>query len=171
MKKAALYSEAYKILQTVTPLSKDCGKLCNKACCEGIEKESGMYLYPGEEELQARNSFLKTSPLHMGDYSCFLAVCNGKCMRSRRPLACRIFPLVPYLTLKNTLIIQMDPRASSLCPLARTLSRSELDRQFVIKIRQTFQLLITDPEIKDFIIWQSHIVDEYQSIKNQFLSI
>ena len=171
MDQKTLYLAAYKNLQNVTPLVKDCGKLCNKACCKGIEHESGMYLYPGEERILAGNSFLKTSPVNVGEHSCILAVCNGKCVRTRRPLACRAFPLVPYLTAKNTLIIQMDPRASSLCPLARTLSRFELDRQFVVKVRQTFRLLNTDPEIKDFIIWQSYVIDQYQALKKQFLSI
>ena len=168
MNKMALYSKAYQILQAVTPLSKDCGKLCNKACCQGGDPESGMYLYPGEDELQARNSFLKILTVDFPNYQCALAICDGKCQRTRRPLACRVFPLVPYLSVKNTLIMKMDPRATALCPLARNLSRFELDRLFVIKVREAFRMLIGDAEIKEFVIWQSRLIEEYQGISNQF---
>ena len=130
-----------------------------------------MYLYPGEDKLQAKNSFLKLRPVDFTNYHCTLAICNGECQRTRRPLACRVFPLAPYLTVKNTLIIKIDPRASMLCPLARNLSRFELDRLFVIKIREAFRILIRDPEIKEFVAWQSRLIDEYQAIKNQFQSI
>jgi hypothetical protein len=171
MDKTVLYSKVYKILQTATPLSADCGTLCDKACCQGKEQESGMYLYPGEDKLQAKFSFLKTIPVNFADYQCTLAVCNGECKRVHRPLACRVFPLVPYLSLKNTLTIQMDPRASIICPLARNLSRFELDQLFVIKVREAFRILITDPEVKEFIFWQSRLIDEYRVLKNKFQSI
>lgn len=36
------------LLNDITPLKFDCGVLCNKACCKG-DKNTGMYLYPGEE--------------------------------------------------------------------------------------------------------------------------
>lgn len=168
MNKTALYSKAYQILQTLTPLSQDCGKLCNKSCCQGRDPESGMYLYPEEDELQAQNSFLKILTVDFSNYQCALAVCNGECQRTRRPLACRVFPLVPYLSLKNNLILKMDPRAIAICPLARNLSRFELDRLFVIKAREAFRMLIEDADVKEFVSWQSRLIDEYQAINNQF---
>jgi len=42
-----LYKQVYKRLDDVTPLTVDCGELCDKLCCRGDE-ESGMYLFPGK---------------------------------------------------------------------------------------------------------------------------
>lgn len=62
----------------------------------------------------------------------------------------------------------MDPRAIAICPLARNLSRFELDRLFVVKAREAFRMLIEDADVKEFVIWQSRLIDEYQAINNQF---
>ena len=41
-------------LKSVTPLKKDCGRVCGAACCRSPEgEETGMLLFPGEEELYA----------------------------------------------------------------------------------------------------------------------
>jgi hypothetical protein len=45
-----LYKHIYKLLEDVTPIKADCGKLCNAACCEG-DDETGMYLFPFEETM------------------------------------------------------------------------------------------------------------------------
>ena len=45
---------ARKKLKNVTPLKKDCGRVCGAACCRSPEgEETGMLLFPGEEELYA----------------------------------------------------------------------------------------------------------------------
>lgn len=50
MKPTQLYAQAYRMLENVTPLSIDCGQLCNKACCQsGDMEDAGMYLFPQEE--------------------------------------------------------------------------------------------------------------------------
>ena len=39
------------LLEEVTPLRRDCGALCGAACCSSLEgEETGMLLFPGEEE-------------------------------------------------------------------------------------------------------------------------
>ena len=133
-----------------------------------------MYLYPGEQEflsqLGVKNSFLQMHSVSFQNNSHILAVCNGECIRAHRPLACRIFPLVPYLDSGNTLTIQMDPRAVPLCPLAHALTVSELQSQFVLKVREAFRLLVKDPDLQKFILWQSQLIDEFQELKNSFLS-
>lgn len=43
-----LYKKAKNIMQDKTPLKKDCGQLCGKACCKG-DTETGMLLFPFEE--------------------------------------------------------------------------------------------------------------------------
>jgi hypothetical protein len=168
MNKKPLYLQIYKILRAVTPLKKDCGDLCDKACCHGVDQETGMYLYPGEEELQYFNTSLKIKPMRFFGGSGLLAICSGECERDRRPLACRVFPLIPYYTPKDILTIKMDPRAHSLCPLARTLTRSELNSEFTIKVREAFRLLNVDPDIKEFMIRQSCALDEFREIESRF---
>jgi hypothetical protein len=168
MDQKTLYLEIYKLLEQVTPLKKDCGNLCNKACCQGIDNESGMYLFPGEEELPYSADFIIINPVTSQDHSRLIAICKGVCDRKKRPLACRIFPLTPYVTLKEILTIVMDPRARYLCPLARSLKRSELNPEFVTKVRQAFQLLMADAIIKEFIRVQSRLLDEFIEIQSQF---
>jgi hypothetical protein len=168
MNKKTLYLQAYQILNQATPLRKDCGSLCNKACCHGLDHLSGMYLYPGEEELQYLNSFMRIESTNIQGRSVLLAICNQECDRLIRPLACRVFPLTAYYTLKDLLTIIMDPQARSLCPLARNLAKADLTMEFVTKVRQTFRLLCADPEIRQFVIQQSRVLDEFVAIASQF---
>ena len=43
---------ARSLLSEVTPLRRDCGRLCGAACCSPDEDgQGGMLLFPGEEEL------------------------------------------------------------------------------------------------------------------------
>ena len=46
--KTYLLNKAYELLERTTPLTSDCGKLCNGLCCKGDGK-TGMLLFPGEE--------------------------------------------------------------------------------------------------------------------------
>ena len=45
------YTSVYSTLGNLTPLKGDCGRACNKACCEGDKDGDGMYLFPHEEEM------------------------------------------------------------------------------------------------------------------------
>lgn len=174
MEQLSLYQTAYQILNKTTPLRFDCGKLCNRACCQNLAcddeagEDSGMYLFPGEEKLLQKAPFLDIIPVHF-EFSpgspIFLATCKGQCDRNLRPLACRIFPLTPYLTGKDILVIRMDPRAIPICPLAEDLERNKLHPDFVNTVRKACRLLVTDPLIKDYITGLSRMFDEY----NHFL--
>jgi hypothetical protein len=43
--------KARELLADVTPLKTDCGKVCGAKCCRSLEdEETGMLLFPGEEE-------------------------------------------------------------------------------------------------------------------------
>ena len=43
--------QARALLETLTPLKRDCGRLCGARCCRSLEgEETGMVLFPGEEE-------------------------------------------------------------------------------------------------------------------------
>lgn len=168
MDRKHLFSEAYRMLNRSTPLRLDCGTLCEKACCKGNGEDSGMYLFPGEEVMfEPIWSFLtiKSTDLKIQDGSSILiAECNGTCDRDLRPLSCRIFPLTPYITENDILTVKMDPRAERLCPLARYSTRKDLNRDFVKNVRSVFQNLIKDEEIKSFVLWLSHALDDYAQL-------
>jgi Fe-S-cluster containining protein len=165
MDKKNLYTEAYRMLDRSTPLVIDCGRLCGKACCQPGEEETGMYLFPGEEtmyeekpdwmEIKKANGFLENNT------KTNLLICQGRCERSLRPLACRIFPLTPYLSSNDILQIKMDPRAEILCPLARRSSPNRLHHRFKKDVQAVFKMLIADEEIKEYIEGLSRMLDEY----------
>ena len=67
-----LYKRAKKIIGNKTPLYKDCGFLCGKACCRGDEN-TGMLLFP----------FEKTSLTVKENNGIRLAVCEGSCDREK----------------------------------------------------------------------------------------
>ena len=105
MKKEAVIKTCYSVLRSVTPLTVDCGKICNGKCCKGDNK-TGMLLFPGEENLIDPD--MKVYKNEKGDS---FAVCDGTCDRNRRPLACRIYPLFPVIK-KKPGMMQASPRAS-----------------------------------------------------------
>ena len=88
--------------------------------------------------------------------------CNGDCDRYQRPLACRIFPLTPYINGdKNTEII-IDPRAKAMCPLAKTLELADFDQAFVKNVKKAFSLLGKNKEIAEYLCRYSEYIDEYK---------
>ncbi len=88
------------------------------------------------------------------------ASCEGFCDRSLRPLACRVFPLVPYLTAKDLLILPIDPRAHTLCPLVRGRGKTELHPVFVKRVRTVCHELFRYPEPRAYLRWLSEVVAE-----------
>lgn len=149
----------------VTPIKSDCGALCGKACCRG--EDSGMYLFPGEKKVF---ELLKPdwAEIGMSDFTYGedkkrvpIIFCNGECDRYQRPLACRIFPLTPYLTKENELKIITDPRARAVCPMSRELKAEEYDRSFIKNVRNAFRLLIKHKKIHSFLYDYSRMLDEY----------
>ena len=89
----ALFSAREK-LNDVTPLKRDCGRVCGARCCRSCEgEETGMLLFPGEEELYTGREGWQVLDTETGR----LAVCPGRCDRDERPLACRLFPLLPVI--------------------------------------------------------------------------
>nr|HML49564.1 hypothetical protein [Clostridia bacterium] len=90
---------ARALLAQRTPLKSDCGRLCNAACCQADEEgRGGMLLFPGEERFyDPLPGWARLEPMDFGGRPSRLLVCEGRCERSQRPLACRIFPLTPVL--------------------------------------------------------------------------
>lgn len=132
---------ARALLETVTPLTLDCGRFCGGACCESDEDgQGGMLLFPGEEALY--------DPLPQGFYlekddavmeGAYLLTCDGSCDRSQRPLSCRLFPMLP--TRKGA---KMDWRAWAVCPLMES-GKAGLSQNFVNAVKQAGEILYACP--------------------------
>jgi len=162
MHKTILYKKAYRMLDNITPLKFDCGMLCESRCCEG-DDDTGMHLYPGEEIIQNNNKLLKIREEFFEGGKILFATCNGKCDRRSRPLACRIFPLAPYISQDGRLHIVEDPRAKHICPLLFYSDSAKMDRRFKSSIYKVFRFLIEDREIKDYVCRLSNTLREYAS--------
>lgn len=168
MNSAYIYLQIYRLFDKTTPLKFDCGKLCNSACCEG--DESGMYLFPGEDSVY-RLLNCDWATIEKSDFTYShngktknvpLLVCKGKCDRYERPLACRIFPLTPYVGKDGKLQVIMDPRAKSVCPIAKELDMDELPEAFSKRVKKAFLPLMKNAEFRAFMKTYSEYLDEFQ---------
>lgn len=168
MNSAYIYLQIYRLFDTHTPLAVDCGQLCGGACCEG--DDSGMFLFPGE---RAVYNLLKPEGfrIEMSDleytydgktHKTPIIFCNGDCDRYVRPLACRIFPLIPVFDENGKLEIITDPRAKKLCPLAKTLFMEEYDEAFVDAVKKAFILLIKNKQVYSFMQEYTKYINEFK---------
>ena len=146
-------NKAYELLENVTPLTFDCGRLCDCKCCKGSEKD-GMLLFPSEKEFFINNPNFK---VYSDEKSgCDAVVCLAPCKRDERPLSCRLFPLFPYVEEKNgekVLNIALDVRALGVCPAAD--EKEQLDRKFLRNVRLSSAVLLRNSEIADFLLKRS----------------
>ncbi len=166
MNSAYLYLQLYRLFDNITPVPVDCGGLCDKACCKG--DDGGMYLFPGEESVY---SLLKPDWVRIEDSDFTytfnglekkvkIAFCDGVCDRYQRPLACRIFPLTPYLD-SGHLDVITDPRAKAICPLAKSFLQNDYDYTFRKNVKNAFVLLSKNPEFRAFLAEYSAYLDDY----------
>ncbi len=168
MNVAYVYLQVYRLFDEITPIKGDCGLLCGGACCKG--EDSGMYLFPGEEKvyklLNPQWAEIKRSDFTYEyggkEKNVPIIFCNGECDRYQRPLACRIFPLTPYLNKQGELEVIIDPRSRAVCPLPAELELDELDYRFVKNIKKAFNLLMKNAEIREFMKSYSEYIDEYR---------
>ncbi|MBE7033226.1 MAG: hypothetical protein E7406_03260 [Ruminococcaceae bacterium] len=162
--KKAFYTKLYKMLENVTPLTVDCGQLCDGACCAVTDEITGMYLFPGEKVMY--DPMPEWGELHDIDFtydggkSVDLFTCPGKCDRSLRPLSCRIFPLVPYAKRGGELEIRMDIRGRGMCPLATAMKPCDLDALFVERVTMAMQLCMKVRDTREFIYSLSESIDQ-----------
>ena len=134
------YLTLYRLFDGITPLPRDCGVLCGKACCRGDEN-TGMLLFPHEETV------LRTVETDGRRY----AVCGGRCDRTQRPLSCRIFPLFPFSDEAGRILVTADPRAKKICPLARQAKYAAFSRPFIRAVLETGRILSRDAAGKAFL--------------------
>lgn len=146
-----MYSRIFKIMGELTPLKADCGQLCGCACCKGDEN-TGMRLFPFEK------SSLKIKELESGDR---LAVCNGKCNREERPLACRIFPFFPTIDDRGRIFVEEDFRAQRLCPLLEHKDEIVFDKRFFKALKKVGKILAKDEACREFLYKSTEEIDTY----------
>lgn len=145
------FDKIFKIMGNLTPLKVDCGQLCGGACCKG-DGSTGMLLFPGEES--------KLTVIE-GENEQRLAVCDGTCDRSSRPLSCRIFPFFPTISENGKIFVEPDLRASRLCPLIEHIDEIEFDPKFFKAVKKVGKILAKDDECRKFL---EDITDEIDEI-------
>lgn len=154
--KNELYTEINEIMGNLTPLTVDCGVLCGGACCKG-DINTGMRLFPHEESVLD----VKTT-----DDGIRLAVCNGTCDRTKRPLACKIFPFFPTIDDDSKIFVELDYRAYRLCPMIEHSDELLFDPQFLDAVEKVGYLLAQDEECKKFLSDSTEEIDTYFSFYN-----
>jgi len=166
------YKELYELLNNKFPLkNRDCGKICNKACCSNEHENTGMYLFPDEEQLFKGADWYRIEELSKkeanlypyDDSIVYKLICNGTCPHDERPLACRIFPTFPKCHGNGTFNMVYDIQSYMICPLAQGLDFKQLDRGFVNAARKVWQILLEDETL--FKQYQ-HASEQYEETIN-----
>lgn len=136
--------KARDLLENLTSLKTDCGRLCQGACCQGDET-TGMLLFPGEAACYEDCAFARVIPagFSLGGQDAQLLVCDGTCDRANRPLACRLFPLFLKFKEDGTTKLRMDVRARAVCPLT-DYGIKALDPDFKQAARAAYDLLLEE---------------------------
>lgn len=160
-----LYQKAYSFFEGVTPLEYDCGTLCEGACCRG-DSRRGMYLFPGEEDMfpgqaDAWYDISETSIFLSTGHTVKLLTCRGECPREERPLSCRLFPLMPYLTDDDLVELRLDPKGMSICPIGQKNDEYTIDDSFIDAAYDALEVLVRDEEVLEFI---SLLSDDYDAM-------
>ncbi len=155
-------NEDRSLLEQLTPLKSDCGALCGGACCRSLEgEETGMLLFPGEEDDYVGLEGWRLTETRQG----WLVSCPGTCDRSMRPLACRIFPLLPVLR-EDGIHVAVDARARAVCPLSRQGMKA-MDQDFVAAVRQVGVLLAGDEEQRVMLRQLTEMQDELVALRKR----
>ena len=137
---------ARELLNDVTPLRSDCGRICGRACCRSDENgKGGMLLFPGEEKLYGGDGEFQVRPDDTVTADGLIVTCSGRCERDRRPLACRFFPMRPAASGRAV----MDRRSAWVCPLYEG-GRDGLRAEFVSAAEEAARILAEDPSLARF---------------------
>ena len=160
---------ARDLLETAAPLKVNCGRLCERACCQSdATGENGMLLFPYEEFLYQR--IIEGFPYRLVPDESVRSggvrlVCEGHCLRERRPLACRLFPLRLRVLFDEpeahpTANPEIDPRAWALCPLVEQRRLSVLNPAFVTAVKAAGTLLVKNLYHLEFLVREQAVLDE-----------
>lgn len=161
-----ILKEARELLRDLTPLKTNCGRICGGACCQPDpeeEGENGMLLFPHEAELYQNE--IEGFPFHLADDDTLYEggkrlVCEGKCVREHRPLACRIFPLRMSVKADGHVEAEIDPRAWWICPLCEQGGLRAMSGAFVEAVKQAGEKLCEDPQLRAALVREQQMIDE-----------
>lgn len=138
---------ARALLEGRTPMLSDCGALCGAACClPDADGQGGVHLFPGEQALLQGCGWCRVVA---GDIAPIM-LCEGSCVRSARPLGCRLFPLTPVRGKSGRWTVRLDARARAMCPLVSS-GINGLDPAFVRAARDAVRAVAQDPEGEAFL--------------------
>ena len=161
----AAVSAAREKLKNVTPLKRDCGRICGARCCRPLEgEETGMLLFPGEAEAYAGKAGFEVRKTARGD----LLICSGTCSREDRPLSCRLFPLLPVIGDDGKVRVVTDLRAKAVCPLARQ-GKSAVDPDFAEAVREAGEILAAEDEQAVFLDMLAEEQSELKELRNRLI--
>ncbi|MBQ8782390.1 MAG: hypothetical protein IJZ57_01280 [Clostridia bacterium] len=156
--------KARELLEHSAPLGRlDCGKLCSGLCCKG-DDNTGMWLFPGEEELYKNNPNFTIKETD-GNFGYNMIICNGTCNRSERPLACRIYPFYPKIDGEKISVIK-DLRGISSCPILKEEMKPDL--KFLRNMRKATRYLIRDEETKNYILNMQQEIEDIAKLMSVF---
>ena len=161
----AAISAAREKLKNVTPLKRDCGRVCGARCCRPLEgEETGMLLFPGEAEAYAGKAGFEVRKTARGD----LLICSGTCDREDRPLSCRLFPLLPVIGDDGKVRAVTDLRAKAVCPLARQ-GKSAMDPAFADAVCEAGEILAAEDEQAVFLEMLEEEQSELKELRNRLI--
>ena len=161
----AAVSAAREKLKNVTPLKRDCGRVCGARCCRPLEgEETGMLLFPGEAEAYAGKAGFEVRKTARGD----LLICSGTCDREDRPLSCRLFPLLPVIGDDGKVRAVTDLRAKAVCPLARQ-GKSAMDPAFADAVCEAGEILAAEDEQAVFLEMLEEEQSELKELRNKLI--
>lgn len=160
----AAVSAAREKLKNVTPLKRDCGRVCGARCCHSLEgEETGMLLFPGEAEAYAGKAGFEVRKTAQGD----LLICSGSCERDDRPLSCRLFPLLPVIGDDGKVRAVTDLRAKAVCPLTRQ-GKSAMDPVFSDAVCEAGEILAAEDEQAVFLEMLEDEQEELKRLRDEF---
>ena len=168
-------TEARELLKDLTPLKINCGKICGGACCQPSpddDGENGMLLFPFEESFYKEP--IEGFPFHLADDDTLFKggkrlVCEGKCVREHRPLACRIFPLRMKVetnteTEEVKVSAEIDPRAWCVCPLLEQGGLRAMQTAFIDAVAQAGQKLSENVYMLEAMLNEQRFIDEMRKL-------
>ena len=160
----AAVAAAREKLKNVTPLKKDCGRICGARCCRSLDgEETGMLLFPGEAEAYAGLEGWEVRETARGS----LLLCPGTCSREERPLSCRLFPLLPLIGGDGSVRVVTDLRAKAVYPLARQ-GKSAMDPAFIDAVRAAGEILGAEDEQAVFLDMLEEEQNELKRLRDEF---
>ena len=165
--------EAYRLLENVTPLPYDCGRLCGARCCKPSPDERvelGMWLLPHEKELLED---CEGYVFRVSEDGTETLTCSGVCDRKKRPFACRIYPYYPSIKEENgryRISILRDPRAALSCPLVSSGSHMRSSVFFARAASRAVRVLLGDGELREELLKSAEFLDEIETLRRRFFS-